>query len=265
MIHRLDVPTAEGTLHAFLVLPSGTETPPLVVGVHGGPRPPMDGEIALREAQPWLQAGLAYLATDYRASGVLGQTQQERVLSGADVPGPGADAADVERCVRTLLAGPLSLLVDDSRRIVYGFSYGAYVVNRWVTWAEPHPSIRAVICHEGVADLWTLDDASMQIQADRRGSTPSSAPEHWSEASPIDRADRVRHPMTLIYGDRSPAFAQGQQWRHALENHAVPVTWREFAGQGHVFSTDAMYQVAAGIAAELEEPPEATRSTHAER
>lgn len=236
----LHVDTDLGRLHAFLLMPIGTRGVPLVVGLHGGPRPPLDLEAAQRDARPWIQAGFAYLAADYRASEVLGAAESVRVLSGDDVPGPGDDSRDVQACFEALVALPIAGQLNLNAVVVYGFSYGACVVNRWVTWMGKAVGVQLVVCHEGVADLRTLDEANTLIQAQRRGSTPEQAPEHWSAASPVDRAEQVQLPMVLAYGGASPLREQGLAWRSAVEQASAPVYWHEARGEGHVYSDSAL-------------------------
>ncbi|MFC0674048.1 alpha/beta hydrolase family protein [Brachybacterium hainanense] len=238
----LEVPRGPGTLHALVSLPSqrlDSSPPPLVIDVHGGPWPGLDLDDATRRAAPWLEAGFAHLAVEYRASGALGRGPMEHVLRGADVPGPGDDASDVLAAWETLRRQPWAQEVDSDRAVLFGFSYGAYVVNRIVTHPSAFPRWGLAICHEGVADLRGLDQASMDMQVVRRGSTPGADPGHWSAASPVDAVQEVSTPMLLVYGGRSPVLAQGEAWRDALRRAGTEIDWHVAPGEGHVFAGEA--------------------------
>lgn len=252
----LTVPVDGGHLTCFLITPSreavdgsGEERhrPALVIGIHGGPRPAMDEDAAHRDAVPWVEAGFAYFAVDYRASGVLGPEESAKALSGADVPGAGVDARDVSLAIAALSDSELAHRVDLDRSLLYGYSYGAYVLNRWVTNDSVPGSLRLAVCHEGVADLRQLDASSLQIQTERRGCTPVECPEHWAEASPIERAEYIEVPMLLVYGVDSPSYAQGAAWRDALGAQGIENYWQELPGEGHVFSRAAMGQVVRNV------------------
>lgn len=238
--------------------------PAIVIGIHGGPTPALDEHAARRDAAPWVEAGFAYFAVDYRASGVLGPDESEKVLSGADVPGTGADARDIGLALTALSESELAQRVDLDRMLLYGYSYGAYVLNRWVTSDSLPESILFAVCHEGVADLRHVDEASLRIQIERRGCAPEECPEHWAEASPIERAEHVEVPMLLVYGENSPSRAQGAAWRDALHAHRVEIFWQELPGEGHVFSRASMRRVIREVSARWAEigssgPPPAAR------
>lgn len=262
---RIDVAVDGGSCESFLVLPMsdgrsrGRRRPGLVVGLHGGPTPPLDEATAVRDAAPWNRAGFAYFAVDYRASGALGADESSRVLRGEDVPGESADARDVWAAFLALEASPHMAFVDPSRIVLYGFSYGAYVLNRWVTSGRLPESVTAAVCHEGVADLRSLDEESLQIQISRRGSTPDENPAHWADASPIERADAVTVRMLLAYGSDSPACAQGRLWRSRLREHGAEVHWLECRGEGHQFSQDGMDMMIGQLERLLQDPASKNR------
>lgn len=255
MIHPVDAEVAPGVITNLLVIPPGQtgratseiERPPVVVSLHGGPRPPLDPGEVIARAEPWIDEGFAFYAVDYRASEVLGRDAAEASLSGADLLGAGHDAGDAIAAIHALAGSELAGLVDMTSMILHGFSYGAYVLNRWLVDGEPLGGVRLAVCQEGVADLRTMDDASVAIQAARRGCRPEEDPEHWALASPIDRASQVEVPVLLAYGDRSPAYGQGAAWREALAAAGNRSFWHEAAGEGHVFSPAADRALAVAV------------------
>lgn len=256
MIRPVAAAVAPGVITSYLVTPPGRaggaptrgERPPVLVSLHGGPRPPLDPDEVVARAEPWIAEGFAFYAVDYRASEVLGRDAAEASLSGADLPGPGHDADDVVAAVHALAASEVAELVDLASTVLHGFSYGAYVLNRWLVDGEPLAGVRLAVCQEGVADLRTMDHASIAIQAARRGCGPEDDPEHWALASPIERASQVEVPVLLAYGDRSPAYGQGVAWREALTAAGNRPFWHEATGEGHVFSPAADRALAAAVA-----------------
>lgn len=256
MIHPVTAEVAPGVITNYLVTPPGPaggvpsdrRRPPVVVSVHGGPRPPLDPGEVIARAEPWIDEGFAFYAVDYRASEVLGRDAAEAALSGADLPGAGHDAGDVIAAIHALAGSGRAELVDMTSMILHGVSYGAYVLNRWLVDEETLADVRLAVCQEGVADLRTLDEASIEIQAARRGCRPEDAPEYWALASPIDRASQVDVPVLLAYGDHSPVHGQGVAWCEALTAAGNSPFWYEATGEGHLFSPAADRALVAAVA-----------------
>ncbi|HVL92995.1 MAG TPA: prolyl oligopeptidase family serine peptidase, partial [Acidimicrobiales bacterium] len=98
---------------------------------------------------------------------------------------------------------------------------------------------RAAVCWEGVADLRSLDETSLDLQSRWRGGTPDEMPERWSAASPLDRSERVDTPVLLYYGALSNLVGQAGTWSAALRAAGAKAEVVIDPAAGHTFSTVA--------------------------
>jgi dipeptidyl aminopeptidase/acylaminoacyl peptidase len=225
----------DGALEGVLVTPTTGGAPwPLVVDLHGGPQ---GGLVAgdpdhRNHLGAWCEHGFAAFAPDFRASGILGRDAMLAALRGDGLPDHDREAQDVLGGVESLVAGGLA---DPRRLFLFGHSYGAYLLNRILT--VDH-RFRAAVCWEGLADLHLLDALQGGSAAQRawRGGSPLEVPERWAAASPVTRADRVRTPLLLVYGQEGMGPTHGVAWFTALRDHGVPCELVLYDGEGHLFS-----------------------------
>jgi dipeptidyl aminopeptidase/acylaminoacyl peptidase len=225
----------DGPLEGILGTPATGSAPwPLVVDLHPGPQ---GGLVAgdpdhLTHLGAWCTHGLAAFAPDFRGSGILGRDAMLAALRGDGLPDDDREAQDVLSGVESLLAAGLA---DPQRLFLFGHSYGAYLLNRILTVEH---RFAAAVCWEGVADLRLLDALQGGSAAQRawRGGTPSEVPERWAAASPVTRAEPVRTPLLLIYGQHGIGPAHGVAWAAALRDHGVPCELVLYHGEGHLFS-----------------------------
>jgi dipeptidyl aminopeptidase/acylaminoacyl peptidase len=89
-----------------------------------------------------------------------------------------------------------------------------------------------------VADLPLLDRLQGGSAAQRawRGGSPLEVPERWAAASPATRADRVRTPLLLVYGQDGIGPTHGVAWFSALRDRTVPCELVLYDDEGHLFS-----------------------------
>jgi dipeptidyl aminopeptidase/acylaminoacyl peptidase len=228
----------DGDLEGVLATPATGDAPwPLVVDLHAGPR---GGLVAgdpdhLDHLGAWCGHGFAAFAPDFRGSGILGREAMLAALRGDGLPDDDREAQDVLTGVESLLAGGLA---DPERLFLFGHSYGAYLVNRILT--VDH-RFGAAVCWEGVADLRLLDALQGGSAAQRawRGGAPSEVPERWAAASPATRADRIRTPLLLLYGEHGMGPTHGVAWFTRLRDSGVPCELVLYDGEGHLFSRPA--------------------------
>jgi dipeptidyl aminopeptidase/acylaminoacyl peptidase len=228
----------DGALEGLLGTPTRGGAPwPLVVDLHGGPQGGLVGgdPAHLAHLGAWCQQGLAAFAPDFRGSGILGRAPMMAALQGEGLPDDDREARDVLSGVESLLAAGLA---DPGRLYLFGHSYGAYLLNRILT--VDH-RFAAAVCWEGVADLVLLDALQGGSAAQRtwRGGSPREAPERWAAASPVTRADRIRTPLLLVYGQHGMGPTHGVAWLTALRDHGVPCQLVCYDGEGHLFSRPA--------------------------
>jgi dipeptidyl aminopeptidase/acylaminoacyl peptidase len=236
--HRWRVHTwqgPDGALEGILGTPATGSAPwPLVVDLHAGPQ---GGLVAgdpnhLTHLGAWCKHGFAVFAPDFGGSGILGRQAMLAALRGDGLPDHDREATDVLSGVESLLAAGLA---DPQRLFLFGHSYGAYLLNRILTLDH---RFRAGVCWEGVADLRLLDALQGGSAAQRawRGGSPTEVPERWAAASPVTRADRVRTPLLLVYGQTGMGPTHGIAWFTALRDRGVPCELVLYDGEGHLFS-----------------------------
>lgn len=227
---------AEGPLEGMLATPTTGNAPwPLVVDLHGGPQAGLvAGELG--HLGMWPSLGYAVFAPDFRASGILGRGPMMSALQGHGQPDRDREADEVLSGVDSLVADGIA---DPGRLFLFGHSYGAYLLNRIVSF--DHRFVAAV-CWEGVADLRLLDAAvpgGYAAQRGLRGGSPAEVPERWTAASPVSRVDAIRTPMLLVYGGESMGPTHGAAWFGALREHGVPCDLVIYEGEGHLFNEPA--------------------------
>jgi dipeptidyl aminopeptidase/acylaminoacyl peptidase len=225
----------DGALEGVLgTPPTGSAPWPLVVDLHAGPQ---GGLVAgdldhLAHLDAWCQRGLAAFAPDFRGSGILSRQAMLAALEGVGLPDDDREAGDVLSGVDSLVATGLA---DPQRLYLFGHSYGAYLLNRILTLEH---RFAAGVCWEGVADLRLLDALQGGSAAQRawRGGSPWEVPQRWAAASPVTRADRIRTPLLLVYGQHGMGPTHGIAWLTALRDHGVPCELVLYDDEGHLFS-----------------------------
>ncbi len=197
-------PARDGVeLQGLLYLPpgakTGTEAPPVLFDVHGGPS-------ALSQAtyEPVAQyhaaRGVAVFQPNVRGSTGLGRTyatlddRENRLHSIRDL-------VDLKRALAA------EGLVDGNRAAVMGGSYGGYAVNAVL--AEYPGEFAAGVSLFGVADWITaLEVASPSLKASDRIEYGDITEEKWREFyrvnSPIRKADRITVPVLYSHGVMDP-------------------------------------------------------------
>jgi dipeptidyl aminopeptidase/acylaminoacyl peptidase len=218
-------------LEGILVPPVGGVPPwPTVTFLHGGPVAALAAG-GQERVGAWSDPRWATFIPDFPASGICGEAAMVAAFEARELPHDDREVDVILAGLDTLVAAGRS---DPQRLFLVGHSYGAYLVNRAVTRTD---RFRAAVCWEGVADLRLLDGTSLAMQATWRGGSPQQAPERWSAASPIDRADQIRTPMLLVYGAKSRLVAEGENWNQVLRRAGVEVELVVDADSGHTFDT----------------------------
>jgi dipeptidyl aminopeptidase/acylaminoacyl peptidase len=248
----------DGDLEGILATPATGGAPwPLVVDLHAGPQggPAAGDPDHLDHLGAWCGHGFAAFAPDFRGSGILGREAMMAALRGDGLPDDDREARDVLSGVESLLTAGLA---DPERLFLFGHSYGAYLVNRIVT--VDH-RFAAAVCWEGVADLRLLDALQGGSAAQRawRGGAPWAVPERWAAASPATRAERIRTPLLLVYGQDGMGPTHGVAWFTELHDRGVPCELVLYDGEGHLLSRPAnkadMFARAAAWFRQHQQPP----------
>ena len=198
-LHRVESFDGE-PVSVFLFLPEGDGPFPVVVTVHGGPE---------SQWRPWYSSGFGAL-TQYlvgrgyavAAPNVRGSTGYGKRFEHLDDVEKRLDSvADLASLHAWLAARPD---IDCSRAVVYGRSYGGYMVLAGLAF---QPELWAAgIEFVGISNLRTfLENTSAWRRAVReREYGPLSDPELLERLSPWGRLDAIRAPLFIEHGRNDP-------------------------------------------------------------
>lgn len=226
---RVQVDSFDGLgVPAWLYLPAGTAPAPVIVAVHGGPesqaRP---GFSALY--QYWLSLGIAVLVPNVR-----GSTGYGRRFEHLD------DGALREGAIRDLDAvadwASRQPELDAGRIVVYGGSYGGYMVMAGLTWFPERFCAGVEIV--GMVNLETfLENTSPWRRHLREAEYGSLAHDRavLRSLSPIHRIDQVRVPLFVGHGQNDPRvpFEEATQVVAALQARGIPYRFLPLENEGH--------------------------------
>jgi len=225
----VSIPSFDGLeVPAWLYLPQGTEPAPVIIAVHGGPesqaRP---GFSALY--QYWLAAGIAVLAPNVRGSTGYGRTYEHL-----------DDVGLREHAIRDLGAvgnwAARHPRLDPHRIVVYGGSYGGYMVMAGLTWFPDLFCAGVEIV--GIVNLESfLERTSPWRRALREAEYGSLAHDRETlrALSPIHRIDQVRVPLFVGHGVNDPRvpYEEATQVVEALAARGIPHQLLSMADEGH--------------------------------
>ena len=204
-LHRFESFDGE-SIPVFLFRPQGDGPFPVVVTVHGGP-----------EAQwlPWYSQGFGALTQFLVSRGYAVAAPNVRGSSGYgkrfehldDVEKRLDSVADLASLHAWLAAQPE---IDGSRAVVYGRSYGGYMVLAALAF-QPELWAAGLEC-VGISSLRTfLENTSEYRRAVReREYGPLSDPELLERLSPWSRLDAIRAPLFIEHGRNDPRVPVGE-------------------------------------------------------
>jgi dipeptidyl aminopeptidase/acylaminoacyl peptidase len=198
-LHRFESFDGE-SIPVFLFVPEGEGPFPVVVTIHGGPE---------GQWQPWYSGGFGaftqYLVSRgyaVAAPNVRGSTGYGKRFEHLDDVEKRLDSvADLASLHAWLAARPE---IDGSRAVVYGRSYGGYMVLAALAF---QPELWAAgIEFVGISNLRTfLENTSEYRRAVReREYGPLSDPELLERLSPWSRLDAIRAPLFIEHGRNDP-------------------------------------------------------------
>jgi dipeptidyl aminopeptidase/acylaminoacyl peptidase len=227
--------TAQGPggweIEGWLYRPSGVESAPLVLHVHGGPYGAW-GKSFYFQAQ--VLAGLGYASLYVNPRGSLGYGQE---FSAA------ADWGEDD--FRDLLAVLDAALerggIDGERLAITGISYGGFMTN----WALGHSDrFRAGVSVNGVSNQISMfgvsDMSALWLPTEFGGhfwDNPEAHERYWRH-SPLSAVDKITAPLLLIQSEndyRCP-IEQGEQLLTALRARHQVVELIRFPGCSHVIA-----------------------------
>jgi dipeptidyl aminopeptidase/acylaminoacyl peptidase len=202
--------------------------PPVIVNPHGGPesqtRPSFNAIY-----QYFLQHGYAILAPNVRGSTGYG-TAYLNLDNTTRRMDSVADLAHAAYWLRDHKKG------DPKRLIVYGGSYGGFMVLSSVT---TYPDLWAAgIDVVGIANWVTFLENTGPYRRANREAEYGNLREHRAfleKISPINHVDKIRCPMMVIHGGNDPRVPVGEaeQIVAALKKRGVPVEYLRYEDEGH--------------------------------
>jgi dipeptidyl aminopeptidase/acylaminoacyl peptidase len=220
------------TVHARLYRPAssatGTEPPPALVWIHGGPTSQWTVDFNARFAY-FLDRGWAILVVDHRGSTGFGRAYQQ-ALQGrwGEV-----DTADVAAAMRGAAAQGD---VDGHRLVPIGGSAGGFTVLNLL--AHHGDLCAAGVDLFGVADLFDLNETTHRFEAHYLhgivGPLPAAADAYRSR-SPITVAEQITAPLLILQGDNDNVVppAQSQAIADRLTTLGRTVELHLYEGEGH--------------------------------
>ncbi|MGH3050749.1 MAG: S9 family peptidase [Gaiellaceae bacterium] len=204
-LHRFESFDGE-SIPVFLFRPAGEGRFPVVVTVHGGPE---------SQWRPWYSSGFGAL-TQYLVSrgyavaapNVRGSTGYGKRFEHLDDVEKRLDSVADLAALHAWLGGRPE--IDASRAVVYGRSYGGYMVLAALAF---QPELWAAgIEFVGISNLRTfLENTSEYRRAAReREYGPLSDPELLERLSPSSRIDAIRAPLFVEHGRNDPRVPVGE-------------------------------------------------------
>lgn len=234
---KITFPTAGGAqAHAWVHLPTNPEaqpapgsTPPLLVGVHGGPTSRASSEYSL-DVQYWTSRGFAVADVDYRGSTGYGRPFRQ-LLNGQ------WGVVDVEDAVAAARHLGSEGLVDPSRMAIRGGSAGG-LTTLLATMLDD--AFAAGVSYFGVVDMAALMADTHKFESRYLDTIVGPMPEAAAvvrERSPITHVDRAHTPTLVMQGldDAVVPPAQAEAIVAALAERGVPHAYLPFAGEQHGF------------------------------
>ncbi|MCU0975065.1 MAG: S9 family peptidase [Steroidobacteraceae bacterium] len=242
------LPSFDGLeITSFVQKPAGPGPHPVIIDIHGGPEAqfrPMFSPVR----QHWVnELGFAVFGPNVRGSSGFGKT----FVSLDNGMKREHSVRDLEALVDWIRANPE---YDASRIVVYGGSYGGYMVNAAMT-TFPE-KLAGGVSIVGISDFITFLENTAEYRRDLRrveyGDERDPAMRAEMERlSPLRRAARIDRPFFVIHGandPRVPASEAEQLVAAARANGAAP--WFMLArNEGHGFARkenrDAMTEAVA--------------------
>jgi dipeptidyl aminopeptidase/acylaminoacyl peptidase len=231
----VEYPSFDGrTIPAFVYRPAGPGPHPVLINIHGGPesqaRPGFNSVF-----QSWVgEYGIAVIAPNVR-----GSTGYGRTFVGLD---DGVLREDAVRDIGALLdwidARPE---LDESRVMVYGGSYGGYMV--LASLMHYSDRLRGGVNIVGISDFVTFLQNTQGYRRDLRRAEYGDErdPEmraFFERISPLRNAHRITAPLFVIQGNNDPRVpvSEAEQIVRVVRENGRPVWYMNALNEGHGFA-----------------------------
>lgn len=229
---HMRVPSPGGEVDAWVLLPDGDDSVPLLLNVHGGPASQY-GFGLFDEFQVYVAAGYGVVACNPRGSAGRGEEWVEAVKGEAWGT---VDVEDVDAVVAAALEQFPRL--DRDRMGVMGGSYGGFFTS-WITahqdrWKSAVVE-RALITFNSFAGT---SDIGAHFPKSYLGVDYPDAWDMWWRLSPLSVAEQITTPTLVLHAEedwRCP-IEQAEQFFMALLKNGTPAEMLRFPGEGHEMS-----------------------------
>lgn len=215
-------------IHALVFRPTnGSESPPAIVNVHGGPEsqfsPLFSGVL-----QYFIHRGYAIVAPNVRGSTGYGK----RFFHLDDV----RKRMDAVKDLGSLNGWLPELGLDQRRAVLMGGSYGGYMTLAGLAF---QPDLWAAgVCTVGISSLVTFLENTAAWRRrfrEREYGSLEHDREFLVQASPITHVEAMRAPLFLIHGENDPRVPVGEarQIHASLTSRGIPCEMLIYPDEGH--------------------------------
>ncbi|KAJ5149843.1 hypothetical protein N7448_001421 [Penicillium atrosanguineum] len=231
-------PRCDGKVHMFYFPPQnpdflaeGSNPPPVLVYVHGGPNANVTPALNL-EIQFYTTRGFAVCAVNYTGSTGFGREYRERLSGYWGL----VDTGDAVSAVKYLANEGL---IDEARVGIYGGSAGGYLTLQAL---HMYPDVWAAgISSYGISDVKMLQADSYKFESqdvDRlllSKTEKRDREEELKKRSPCFFAENIKAPLLLLQGTVDMVVPLAQAWNmaQAMHAHGRVAEVVEFPGEGH--------------------------------
>jgi dipeptidyl aminopeptidase/acylaminoacyl peptidase len=229
---HLRVTSSGNDVDAWVYLPDGDASVPLLLNVHGGPASQY-GFGLFDEFQVYVSAGYGVVACNPRGSSGRGEEWLEAIKG--DSWG-GVDVEDVIAVTDAALEQFPRL--DPNRMGVMGGSYGGY----FASWIIGHEDRWKSAVVERALTVWSSFSGTSDIAGvfaeNYLGIDYPHAWDTWWQKSPLSVAENVTTPTLILHSEddwRCP-IEQAEQYFMALLRNGTTTEFIRFPGEGHEMS-----------------------------
>ncbi|WP_442111738.1 S9 family peptidase [Pseudomonas sp. NUPR-001] len=238
----LSYPSGDGTAHGFFYpAMNGSQRPPLIVFVHGGPTSACYPALDLR-IQYWTQRGFAVADLNYRGSTGYGRAYRQALhLRWGEI--------DVEDACAVVEHLAQRCLIDPRQAFIRGGSAGGYTTLCALAF---HDVFRAGASLYGVSDPQALARATHKFEGDYLDwliGDPLADAERYQQRTPLLHASGIKVPVIFFQGELDAVVVpeQTRSMLAALKANGIQAEGHFYPSERHGFRT------AANLAHALEE------------